>query len=293
MSFRSTMMDRLLRIVGYRSHNPTVSRLQCNVDDDDNNNNDNCYDDKCPSASNDAPCSHQPDERIDDEDDTDSSNGVDGVVLNENNLSFMAYLYESNPSNNSTSQLELGDTQQNQQPKTVQRPTVKYGEELDVPFPSFWDLMLTLYIPILVQSFFGTIYIARSILLGYGLPYVCHLMLVFVSKIDKSRRWQQIQHSDCGGEVSTTNLPLAAASTTAATAATTVSVLAADPTSKGSSSIWQHRTNSPPAVIAILAILTIAALIVHPDGHTWILFRKIRYVTNIYAAWMNRLMFRS
>lgn len=34
----------------------------------------------------------------------------------------------------------------------------------------------------------------------------------------------------------------------------------------------------PPPALVVLAILTIAALVVHPDGMTWIVLRKIRYV---------------
>ena len=33
----------------------------------------------------------------------------------------------------------------------------------------------------------------------------------------------------------------------------------------------------PPPALILLAVLTIAALIVHPDGFTWVLIPRIRY----------------
>lgn len=39
----------------------------------------------------------------------------------------------------------------------------------------------------------------------------------------------------------------------------------------------------PPGLIG-LALLTIVALVVHPDGFTWILFRKLRYVLSAEGA---------
>jgi hypothetical protein len=32
----------------------------------------------------------------------------------------------------------------------------------------------------------------------------------------------------------------------------------------------------PPPALSILAILTVVALIIHPDGFTWMIWRKIR-----------------
>jgi hypothetical protein len=41
----------------------------------------------------------------------------------------------------------------------------------------------------------------------------------------------------------------------------------------------------PPALIG-LALLTIVALVVHPDGFTWILFRKLRYAPSTRGAFI-------
>jgi hypothetical protein len=196
--------------------------------------------------------------------------------VNNTDVSLMSYLYDANP-NNRTSLLESGDTQQQQQQQSSSGSTLQ--DDIDVPFPSFWDLLLTLYIPILIQSVFGTLYVARSILLGYGLPYVCHFIFVLTSKIEKSTQWQKLlQHFStkaiAGVVDESSNAPSFPTASTIGMAAATAS--AVDPGYNGSFCMWQHRTNNPPAFIAVLAILTIATLIVHPDGHTWILFRKTR-----------------
>ena len=39
-----------------------------------------------------------------------------------------------------------------------------------------------------------------------------------------------------------------------------------------------ERNAWPPPGLVVLAVLTITALIVHPDGFTWVILRKIRYV---------------
>lgn len=41
---------------------------------------------------------------------------------------------------------------------------------------------------------------------------------------------------------------------------------------------WLGKTATPPPALLGLALLTIAAFIIHPDGVTWILLRKLRYV---------------
>jgi hypothetical protein len=83
-----------------------------------------------------------------------------------------------------------------------------------------WDLFKSFYLPLLMQSLFGSFHIFRSFIVGNFI----HLQLE--------------------GTV----------------------------VAKKSSSHWP-----PPALIG-LSILTVVALIVHPDGYTWIFLRKVRYV---------------
>lgn len=101
------------------------------------------------------------------------------------------------------------------------------------------ELMVSLYIPFLLESLFGGVYFIRTLILGYALNYV----LQFLSVTEQAAgRW-----------------------------------LGTAATEKGSGA-WP-----PPALIG-LGILTIVALIVHPDGYTWILLRKVRYARGIGAA---------
>jgi hypothetical protein len=94
-----------------------------------------------------------------------------------------------------------------------------------------WDLVKSLYLPLLIQSVFGGFHIFRSLILGNFI----HLQLEGIVVAKKSS------------------------------------------SSTSRSSHWP-----PPALIG-LSILTVVALIVHPDGYTWIFLRKVRYVDGGFA----------
>ena len=98
---------------------------------------------------------------------------------------------------------------------------------------SLWDLLVSLYVPFMIQFIFGaSFYIIRTLLLGYALHYTVQFFTAAGEKLPV--QWLGLSSS------SGKNTPL-------------------------------------PALIG-LAVLTIVALIVHPDGYTWIILRKIRCV---------------
>lgn len=166
-------------------------------------------------------------------------------------------------------------------------------------FPSIWDLILTLYLPILIQSIFGTFYVAKSVLLNYGIPYyIIHVFFMIASKLVTSSRLQAIMtiFSNIQQQSYPEGDEFTKATITSTTGAISFSSLTTAPTSmiesdavmgmmtnsnKGSSSVVSRIASScnPPSFIAFLALITIAAMIVHPDGYTWIIVRKMRYVS--------------
>ena len=106
---------------------------------------------------------------------------------------------------------------------------------------STWELMLSLYLPLMWLGFRGSFSIipnlVRSLFLGDAVQY-------FFSNISEwmteKTPWLQ---------------PLF---------------------SKGGKRTDPHAW--PPAALAALAILTVVALVVHPDGFTWIILCRLRYV---------------
>lgn len=106
-----------------------------------------------------------------------------------------------------------------------------------------WDLIVSLYIPFLIQSLFGaSFYLVRTLWLGYALQYVLELCTVTESYVFM---W-------LGTKLS---IP------------------------------WSNygikpffNSSTPLPVLIALGTLTIVALIVHPDGYTWIILQKLRCV---------------
>jgi hypothetical protein len=109
----------------------------------------------------------------------------------------------------------------------------------------FWDLFLSLYLPVLLvwmrRSMFGTMNLFRSLFVGH-----CLRLLFFGNASEwmtEKAPWLQ-------------------------------------------SFLFQQATTSingkvdprawPPPALTVLAILTIVALVVHPDGCTWIVLGKLR-----------------
>jgi hypothetical protein len=106
---------------------------------------------------------------------------------------------------------------------------------------SAWELMLSLYLPLMLlgfrRSMFVTANLVRSLILG-------HVVRFFFGSISEwmteKTPWLQ---------------PLF---------------------SKGGKGTDPHAW--PPAALAALAILTVVALVVHPDGFTWVMLSRTRYV---------------
>lgn len=112
---------------------------------------------------------------------------------------------------------------------------------------SLWDLMVSLYVPFLIQLIFGaSFYIVRTLLLGYVLQYTVQFFVV-------AEHWT-VQW--LGGASGTNSVAGGA----------------------GAASGKHHNSTTPLPVLIGLAVLTMVALIVHPDGYTWIILRKIRCV---------------
>lgn len=121
-------------------------------------------------------------------------------------------------------------------------------DDSQTPSNTVWNLLSTIYIPLLLlrlrRSIYGFIGLMRSILFGQVLQF-------FVSILAPSpETWHAISHSpwflQLFGNANAAN--------------------AKDPHA------W------PPPALKLLAILTVLAFIVHPDGMTMIILRKLRYV---------------
>ena len=107
---------------------------------------------------------------------------------------------------------------------------------------TFWDLVLSLYLPValvwLRRGMFGTANLFRSLILGHCLRLIFSNISEWMN--DKVPWLQPVlfQQATSNGKV--------------------------DPQA------W------PPPALTALAILTIVALVVHPDGFTWIVLGKLR-----------------
>jgi hypothetical protein len=144
----------------------------------------------------------------------------------------------------------------------VQDPTasLKNPSNDDNNISSFWHLLITLYLPILVmsvrRSVFGVGHVVRILVLGQ-----LFRMAIFEHAWEwmneKAPYWLQVlwRHSEAA-------VPRSMGPATATSAKYAV----LDPHA------W------PPPAFTALALFTIFTLVVHPDGLTWILLGKIRYV---------------
>jgi len=144
--------------------------------------------------------------------------------------------------------------------------TVKGNKRIDIikecEESSYVNLLLTVYIPLVSlwfrRSMFGPANLIRSIVVGQLMRFV------FVDHIserisEKLHRWLDIAffQSSANGNIKGTNVGNVSA------------MLGA-----GSGKIDPHAW--PPPAFTALALLTIFALVVHPDGLTWIMLGRLR-----------------
>jgi hypothetical protein len=172
----------------------------------------------------------------------------------------------------------------------------QYDESIKLSglLPTFWDLILSLYLPFLIQSIFGTFYVARSVVFNYGIPYyIVHVIVMIASKVITSSKLQKLvttmayfqkqRHPECDELTKASTLSTEGATSfspiTSTTDSSTTAVMGMMAhNNKGSPTFGCRLWNScnPPSLIAFLSIITIAAMVVHPDGYTWIIVRKLR-----------------
>ena len=111
---------------------------------------------------------------------------------------------------------------------TAERRAAKTADDCTKESSVFvWELLL--YIPILLQSLFGSLHIVRSLALGWLIQQAS----------TRAPGWLGFQHLE-------------------------------ELVRKIDTHAW------PPPALLFLAVLTITALVVHPDGFTWVLLRKLR-----------------
>jgi hypothetical protein len=152
------------------------------------------------------------------------------------------------------STIASGDDDDDDEDDAVSSSADEYADVLDMSttattssvMQNMFELFISVCISLLLKSLFGGLYVIRSLVLGFLLNYVIR----FVSVTEQAaERWipQQLNVA--------------------------VAVTTMEPHLKGTTS-----TTWPPPTLIGLGILTFVALIVHPDGYTWIILHKIRYV---------------
>jgi hypothetical protein len=142
-------------------------------------------------------------------------------------------------------------------------------EEDDSVSSTTWDVIVTLYLPIILlwlrRSMFGTANLIRYLLLGHFL----RLLLKYLAP-------SQDGHPKAVAPWRTslaTWLQQRAATGTSTGATSTSAQSWLQPFAGGTSAqTW------PPPAFTILALLTFVAFVAHPDGFTWIMLAKLRYV---------------
>ena len=110
---------------------------------------------------------------------------------------------------------------------TAEGRTSKINDTKESSSLFVWELLL--YIPIFLQSIFGSLHIVRSLALGWLIQQAS----------TRAPVWLGLQHLE-------------------------------ELVRKVDTHAW------PPPALLFLAVLTITALVVHPDGFTWVLLRKLR-----------------
>jgi len=150
-------------------------------------------------------------------------------------------------------------------------------EEKDEELSSLWDLIASCSVVFLwfQRSTFGVLGLLKSLFLGHCLS----LLFQWIT----------------GGSSSASNESTSTASSPSAAGEDEYRILEAiqgllagksvpsSIVSAASSSSSQVESWPPPALVA-LAILTVVALVVHPDGMTWIMLRTIRYVHYLFVS---------
>jgi hypothetical protein len=110
---------------------------------------------------------------------------------------------------------------------------------------SAWELMLSLYLPLMLLGFRRSMFVTANLVRSLILGHVVRFLFGSISEwMTEKTPWLQ---------------PLF---------------------SKGGKGTDPHAW--PPAALAALAILTVVALVVHPDGFTWVMLSRTRYVVFIF-----------
>ena len=146
-------------------------------------------------------------------------------------------------------------------------------DDQDSSSSSYWDILISLYLPILFlwfrRSMFGSANLIRSIVVGQL------MRLVFVDDI--LNRISEKLHLPPWLQVilfttTTNNAQSSSATTNDSSSVLGCAVAGSSRIEKIDPYAW------PPPAFTALALLTIFALVVHPDGGTWIMLGKLRYV---------------
>lgn len=110
-----------------------------------------------------------------------------------------------------------------------------------------WDFFCSFLVPLLAQFIFGGFSIVRTLVLGYTLQNAVREVLpAFLTT--------SAEKSMMGGCSSSSSTPFH---------------------HHGTIPSW---LSTPPPALVVLALLTVVAFVIHPDGFTWILLRKLRCV---------------
>ena len=150
---------------------------------------------------------------------------------------------------------------------------------------SFWDLLASCSMILLwlQRSTFGIVSLVRSLILGHCLRL---LVANYANSNDSSRRRSSNRASNDNSISSTISdwaqqylaLVYDLVLGSGDGSGSSISSHYLYHSSSSSSSSHKQIKSWPPPALVVLAILTIVALVVHPDGMTWIVLRKIRCV---------------
>lgn len=136
---------------------------------------------------------------------------------------------------------------------------------------SYWDVLITLYLPVLFlwfrRSMFGFANLIRSIVVGQLMRLVfMDNFFEWISERLHLPPWLQVLLFQSSSAISTT-----CTGNSSSSASSTILGACA-----GSGKLDPHAW--PPPAFTALALFTIFALVVHPDGITWIVLGKFRFV---------------
>jgi len=136
---------------------------------------------------------------------------------------------------------------------------------------SYWDVLITLYLPVLFlwfrRSMFGFANLIRSIVVGQLMRLVfMDNFFEWISERLHLPPWLQVLLFQSSSAISTT-----CTGNSSSSASSTILGACA-----GSGKLDPHAW--PPPAFTALALFTIFALVVHPDGITWIVLGKFRDV---------------